>query len=275
MLIDTHCHLASHQYDQLNANQRADLIKRARAQGINQMITLGAHTSDWIKNLQWAEQYPNIVFAALGVHPNDAALEDSDWYERLDAIAQQFPLAAIGETGLDYFHSAPKGIDEKANKQIQWATLEKHFELAKKHKLNIVLHTRDRQGSASFDDTMAIAKQFAGIVRPVFHCFIGTGNQATQIFDELDGLVSFTGVVTFSNASNVADVARWCPLDKLMVETDSPYLSPIPLRGKQNEPSHMIHTAQFIADEKNISFDEFADQTTKTAQDFFRLSPIK
>jgi len=137
--------------------------------------------------------------------------------------------------------------------------------------LNIVLHTRDRKGSRSFEDALAIAGNHAGRVRPVFHCFIGDTAQAARIFDRLDGMVSFTGVATFKNAPVVAETARWCPEDRIMLETDSPYLSPEPLRGRMNEPAHLIHTARFIAAARGMELEEFARLTTRNAGTFYNL----
>ena len=137
--------------------------------------------------------------------------------------------------------------------------------------MNIVLHTRDRKGSRSFEDALAIAGNHAGRVRPVFHCFIGDTAQAARIFDGLDGMVSFTGVATFKNAPIVAETARWCPEDRIMLETDSPYLSPEPLRGRMNEPAHLIHTARFIAVARGMELEELARLTTRNAGTFYNL----
>lgn len=268
MIIDTHCHLASGQFDQ---GRRETYVQRALQAGISRMITLGARLDDWEGNLAWTRQFPGTVFCALGIHPDDAHDAPETWSQQLLAEAETAPLAAIGETGLDYFHPAPEGWEAEPFHRRQQELLEEHFELAARLGLNIVLHTRDRKGSRSFEDALAIAKNHAGRVRPVFHCFIGNTEQAARIIDELDGMVSFTGVATFKNAPAVAETARWCPPDRIMLETDSPYLSPEPLRGRLNEPAHLIHTARFIAAARGMELEEFARLTTHNAETFYNL----
>ena len=268
MIIDTHCHLASRQFDQ---SRREIYVRHAAEAGIDRMITLGACMDDWKENLSWARQFPGTVFCALGIHPDDAHGAPENWAEKLTAAAETVTLAAIGETGLDYFHPVPEGWETADFHRRQQELLEEHFELAARLGLNIVLHTRDRKGSRSFEDALAIAGNHAGRVRPVFHCFIGDTAQAARIFDRLDGMVSFTGVATFKNAPVVAETARWCPEDRIMLETDSPYLSPEPLRGRMNEPAHLIHTARFIAAARGMELEEFARLTTRNAGTFYNL----
>lgn len=268
MLIDTHCHLASRQFD---SEKRSDFVERAAAAGVGRMITLGAREADWAENLAWSSEFPGAVFSCLGVHPNDVHEAESGWDARLWTLAQEHRLSAIGETGLDYFHSAPEGIEETAFRAMQHTALEVQFDLAARLGLNIVLHTRDRSGTASFDDAVAIAKQYAGKVRPVFHCFIGEKHQASRIIDELDGLISITGIVTFKQAGFIPEVVAWCPADRFMLETDSPYLSPVPLRGKRNEPSYLAHTAACVAAIRGESMEALEAYTEETARKFFRL----
>lgn len=268
MIIDTHCHLASSQFDQ---TRREAYVEHALREGIDRMITLGARPDDWEANTAWALRFPGVVFCALGIHPDDAHEAPENWADRLFRKAQDMPLAAIGETGLDYFHSAPQGWEDESFHRLQQDLLEQHFDLAARLGLNIVLHTRDRKGSGSLEDALAIARNHAGRVRPVFHCFIGDTTQAARIFDQLDGMVSFTGVATFKNAPVVAETARWCPEDRIMLETDSPYLSPEPLRGRMNEPAHLIHTARFIAAAKGMELEQLACVTTRNAETFYYL----
>lgn len=268
MIIDSHCHLASRQF---RNSKRSAIVDAARAVGVGHMITLGASLEDWEDNVSWAQEFPDAVSVCLGIHPDDVHEAPTDWARTLGQIHAQTPLVAIGETGLDYFHPAPEGWTSELFHAAQQKLLEEHFDLAEKLGLNIVLHTRDRKGSGSFEDAFAIARQYVGRVRPVFHCFIGNIEQAQRVFDELDGMVSFSGVATFKNARDVAEAARLCPLERLLVETDSPYLSPEPLRGRMNQPAHVVHTAEFIAKLKGISLDEFAEHTTQNAKVFFKL----
>lgn len=268
MMIDTHCHLASAQFDQ---SRREAYVEHALREGTDRMITLGTRLNDWEANAAWARQFPGVVFCALGIHPDDAHDAPEGWAGHLFRMAADIPLAAIGETGLDYFHEAPQGWEAENFRRLQQNLLEQHFDLAASLGLNIVLHTRDRKGSESFEDAMAIARNHVGRVRPVFHCFIGDTVQAARIFDELDGMVSFTGVATFKNAPVVAETARWCPENRMMLETDSPYLSPEPLRGRMNEPAHLIYTARFIAASRGMKPEELAHVTTRNAETFYHL----
>ncbi len=272
MLIDTHCHLASRQFA---SDSRHDLIQRAAGSGITHMVTLGSCQKDWEGSVSWAKEFPDAISACLGLHPMDVMETTPNWKQELESLLADITPAAIGETGLDYFYPAPKDSDEATYKALQHESLEYHFELAAQLGINIVLHTRDREGDASFHDALAIARRYAGRVRPVFHCFIGTTDHARRIFDELDGLISFTGVVTFKNAGHLPDVAAWCPATRFMLETDSPYLSPVPLRGKRNEPAHLSKTAEFIAWIRHISLQQLAETTTNTAREFFDITGLK
>lgn len=269
MFIDTHCHLASRQFVD---DCRDELIRRAAESGVGHIVTLGSCQRDWKVSLDWAREFPDAVSACLALHPMDVMEVTDDWKQQLEGLLEGYSPVAIGETGLDYFYPSPKGCDGSFYKTRQCEYLEYHFDLAARLGLNIVLHTRDREGDASFRDAFAIAKQYAGRVRPVFHCFIGTKGQARLIFDELDGLVSLTGVVTFKNAGFLPEVAAWCPSDRLMLETDAPYLSPVPLRGKRNEPAYLIKTAEFIAEVRGIGMAQLAEETTNTARRFFKFS---
>lgn len=268
MLIDSHCHLAARQFD---SEKRNELVSRAVTAGVGRMITLGTSESDWEANLSWMSEFPGVVSTCLGVHPNDVHEEEKGWENRLFLLGKTHHLSAIGEAGLDYFHPAPQGISETAFRSMQQSALELQFDLAARLGLNIVIHTRDRAGSASFEDALAIARKYAGKVRPVFHCFIGDRAQASRIIDELDGLISITGIVTFKQAGTIPDVVSWCPADRFMLETDSPYLSPSPLRGKRNEPSHLVHTARCVASIRGEDPECLEAQIEETTRKFFLL----
>lgn len=267
MLIDTHCHLASRRYEDM-----AQLRAESEAMGVGFCITQGTHPEDWEHTLSLAQQMPEFIAPCLAVHPSDCAEVDSAEWQRLTELCRTHSLAAIGETGLDYYWAAPEGWEEAAYHARQHELLEQHFELARRLGLNISLHTRDRVGSACFEDAFAIARQFPG-VRPVFHCFIGTQQQAEHIFSELDGMVSFTGIITFKKTEAVQAVAAWCPDDRIMVETDSPFLSPEPLRGQLNIPGRVRFVAQKLAELRGCTLDEIAALTTANARRFFRLIP--
>lgn len=270
MIIDTHCHLVSPKYPPLE-EVRAESLEL----GVGHCITQGTNPWDWEKHLAIAEQMPDFVSACLAVHPSDAHEADGAAMERMAELCRTHRLAAIGETGLDYFWDAPAGWSERDFRMRQWELLELHYALAAELGLNISLHTRDKvgAGSACFDDAVAIARQFPG-VRPVFHCFIGSQAQAELVFGELNGMISFTGLLTFKKTEDVQAVAAWCPLDRFMVETDSPYLSPEPFRGKLNIPGRTRFVVEKIAALRGMEPAEIAAATTRNACSFFRLPQL-
>jgi len=190
--------------------------------------------------------------------------------EQLAALAGDPRVCAIGETGLDYHHPAPDGWDEAAFRARQLEFLRQHFELSAACGLNVVIHTRDRAGHASFEDALEIYQEFHKRTRAVFHCFIGPWENARRALD-LGGLVSFGGVATFKNAREVRDTALKCPAGSFMVETDSPYLAPEPHRGKRNEPAYVRDTAAYLAALRDEPFEELCRHTGACAAAFFRF----
>lgn len=266
MLTDSHCHLASHKF---SAEGLPSLLERARAVGVERVITLATNLEDIPRNLELAEHFPE-VFACVGIHPCDVQDTPDDYFPALRDFATHPRAVAIGETGLDYYHPAPEGWTEEDYHQRQRKFLRQHFELAAELELNVVIHTRDREGDASFRDALSIYQPFAPRLQAVFHCFPGPFSQAERVLN-LGGLVSFTGIATFKNANEVLDAARMTPPGQLMVETDSPYLAPVPYRGQRCEPAHVLHTARSIAEARSESLGEFSTHTENTVQNFFRL----
>lgn len=266
MLIDTHCHLASSRYSDLSAvrGESCEL-------GVQFCITQGTRPGDWEKSLLLAQEMPDFIAPCLAVHPSDCTEVSDEQWAHMTALCRDHSLAAIGETGLDYFWDAPEGWDEAAYRARQRDFLERHYALAEELGLNISLHTRDKAGSACFEDAFAIARQFPK-VRPVFHCFIGSQSQAERIFSELDGMVSFTGLITFKKTEAVQEVAAWCPEDRIMVETDSPFLSPEPYRGQVNIPGRVRFVAEKLAQLRGVSLERIAEITTANARRFFKLT---
>ncbi len=265
MIIDTHCHLISEKYGDL------DLVRaESLALGVGHCVTQGTSAYDWEPQLALAARMPDFVSSCLAVHPSEVHTVSDEQFEHMVQLCRSHPQAAIGETGLDYFWDAPEGWSEQDFRARQLHLLERHFELAQELGLNISLHTRDKVGQASFEDAFAIARNFPK-VRPVFHCFIGDGAQAERIFSELDGLISFTGILTFNKSEHVQAVATWCPADRFMVETDSPFLSPTPHRGKVNIPGRTKFVVDKIAELRGMTAEEVADCTTANARRFFRL----
>jgi len=267
MLTDSHCHLASHRF---TPEEIPEIISRAQAAGVTRLITLATSLDDLQPNLSIGEN--PAVHACIGIHPCDVHHAPDDAIERLAEFAGDARVCAIGETGLDYYHPAPDGWDEENFRDRQRSFLRQHFELAAAAGLNVVIHTRDREGYASFEDALAIYGGYHTSVRAVFHCFIGPWENARRVL-ELGGIVSFGGVATFKTAHEVRDTAKQCPAGSFMLETDSPYLAPEPHRGKRNEPAFTRHTADRLADLRGESIGEIARHTNKTAEAFFRLRP--
>ncbi len=266
MLIDTHCHLVTSKYSDVSS-----VIEDSRVLGVTHMITQATHREDWQANLDLAATYPDAVSCCLATHPTEVtSVTDADM-QQLEQLCRTHPIAAIGEAGLDYYWPAPEGWTEDRYRAWQHEILERHFDLAARLGLNISIHTRDRKGSACFEDALAIARGFPK-VRPVFHCFVGTQVQAEAVFEQLDGMISFTGVLTFKKMEELQAIARWCPSERFMLETDAPYLSPEPYRGKLNIPGRTRFVAEKIAELRAVSLDEIAAQTWANAQRFFRLS---
>ncbi len=267
MLTDSHCHLASHRF---STEEIPDLLARARDAEVSRMITLATSLEDVQANLTFAEN--PAVHACIGIHPCDVHHAPDDATARLAAFAGDPRVCAIGETGLDYYHPAPEGWDEETFRERQRNFLRQHFELAAAAGLNVVIHTRDREGHASFEDALAIYGDYQNSTRAVFHCFIGPWENAKRVLD-LGGLVSFGGVATFKTANVVRETARQCPAGYFMIETDAPYLAPEPHRGKRNEPSFVRDTAARLATLRGESLESLALHTGETAAAFFRLRP--
>ena len=265
MLTDSHCHLASHRFQ---TSEVADLLERARAAGVSRMVTLATSLGDLPANLTIADD-PR-VHACIGIHPCDVHHAPHDAVLQLSAFTRDPRVCAIGETGLDFYHPAPEGWDDESLRECQREFLRRHFHLAAAAGLNLIIHTRDVTEHASFEDALAIYRDFHTSVRAVFHCFVGPWSNAMRVLD-LGGLVSFGGVATFKNAREVRDTASQCPAGSFMVETDAPYLAPEPYRGMRNEPAFVRDTAEFLAALRGETLEEFARHTGATADAFFRF----
>jgi len=267
MLTDSHCHLASHRFA---PEELPDLLARADAAGVTRLITLATSLVDLRANLAIAEN--PAVHTCIGIHPCDVHHAPDDAVSQLAAFVDDPRVCAIGETGLDYFHPAPDGWKEEDFRERQRQFLRQHFELAAAAKLNVIIHTRDREGCGSFEDALSIYSEYRDAVRAVFHCFIGPWENARRVLD-LGGLVSFGGVATFKTANEVRETARQCPAGCFMIETDAPYLAPEPYRGKRNEPSFARQTAERLASLRGETLDDLAHHTGQTADSFFRFRP--
>ncbi len=260
MLTDTHAHLASKQF----ITDLPDIIVRAREAGLTRIICVGTTMEDAKRVIEIAETYPEVE-ATVGVHPCDAdSVKDASFIEELRTLAQHPKVVGIGEIGLDYYHQPPEGFTLEAWKAHQAFVLNAQLELAAELKLNVVLHNRE-----SFEDLTAQVLPWSGRLRGVFHCFTGTAEQALPLIEH-GHLVSFTGIVTFKNGQIIQDCAKAMPDDGFMLETDCPYLAPIPHRGQRNEPEYVAKTAAFVANLRGVSLDALAAKTSETARGFFR-----
>jgi TatD DNase family protein len=261
---DTHAHLDYPDF----AHELPQVIERAAAAGITKIVCIGTDLDSSTRALKIAEQFPN-VFAAVGWHPSHANEAPDDFRPDLRKLATHPKVVALGETGLDY-HRLPsqnpgvtKAEDERYRTK-QAALFRQHLEVGAELKLNCVIHQRD-----SLDDTLAQLTPFAHQVRGVFHCFANDAATMKRVL-ALNSLVSFTGIVTFKNGQNVRDTLAETPLDMLMLETDSPYLAPIPYRGKRCEPAYVREIADLVAQVKGCTLETLSEQTCRTAETFFR-----
>jgi TatD DNase family protein len=260
MLTDTHAHLASKQF----AGDLPDVIARARDAGITRIICVGTTLEDAPRVIGIAEANEG-VFATVGVHPCDAdSVGDGSFISELRALASHPKVVGIGEIGLDYFHQPPGRFTLETWKTHQAFVLKLQLELAADLGLNVVLHNRE-----SFADLCAQVLPFSGRLRGVFHCFTGSIADAQPLI-ERGHLVSFTGIVTFKNGQLIQETARAVPDGSFMLETDCPYLAPMPHRGQRNEPAYVAHTAAFVAGLRGVSAGEIARMTGETADNFFR-----
>jgi TatD DNase family protein len=257
--FDTHAHLDYPDY----AADLNDVIVRAQTSGITKVISIGTSLESSQRAVLLAEKFPG-VFAAVGWHPTEAAKAPDDLRPALRELAKYSKVVAIGETGLDY-HRLPGGDSEKTRyKQRQAEVFQQQLEVAIEFGLNCIIHQRD-----AFDDTLAQLKPYAGKVRGVFHCFGENVERMKQVL-EIGSLVSFTGIVTFKNGQNVRDTVAATPPDKFMLETDCPYLAPVPYRGKRCEPAYVKEISETVVQVRNCPLEELSAATCKTAADFFR-----
>lgn len=258
MLIDTHTHLDDTRYD----GDRETMIARAREAGVDTFITIGCDLATSKAAVELAERYP-FVYASIGVHPHEVRHIGDGWYDEFRRLAQHPKVVAYGEIGLDYHynHSPPT---------LQRKRLREQILLARELKLPLVIHTREAQ-----EDTIAIlTEERAAEVGGVFHCFTGDAWLAKDGLD-LGFYLSFSGVVTFQNATMLREIVTTVPMDRILIETDCPYLTPAPHRGKRNEPAYVRLVAETIATAKStaspVSVDEIGQLTSANARRLFKL----
>jgi TatD DNase family protein len=263
LFFDTHAHLDYPDY----APDLVEVVARAQAAGITKIISIGTNLESSERAIRLAEKYP-AVHAAVGWHPTEALTAPEDLRPALLQLAKHPKVVAIGETGLDYHH-LPSGkpeftaTDDARYKQKQADIFQQQMEVAAESGMNCIIHQR-----TAWDDTIVQMRPFIGRTHGVFHCFGETVERMKQVF-ELGSLVSFTGIVTFKNAQNVRDCVAAAPPDKFMLETDCPYLAPMPYRGKRCEPAYVKEISEAVARVKMCSLEDLSAATCQTAREFF------
>lgn len=251
--IDVHAHL-----DMLKTEKSVErILEEAKGSGVQHIITIGTSPEDLSEVFKIAQKFSPDIFCALGVHPHEARLFDSDSSEFMHQHLRSDCVVAVGEIGLDYHYKHSKIETQKK-------VFRNQLDLALEYDLPIQIHTREAE-----KDTIEILKEMSPLPRGLVHCFTGSKWLADEALS-LGFNLSFSGVITFKNAQSLREIVKDTPLDRLHIETDSPYLSPVPLRGKTNFPSHMTHTAEKIAEIKKISLQALSEQTLKNSQTLFK-----
>lgn len=257
--IDSHCHIDGEAFDA----DRDEVVENAKRAGVSAMLVVGTGNpanGEIAKAVETAERYEN-VFASVGVHPHDAKLYDDAAEETLvDLVKSSKKVIAWGEIGLDFYY-------DHSPRDVQTEVFRRQIRKAKELNLPIIIHSRDAD-----DETVEILKEECSYpdFKGIMHCFGGTAKMAQDLM-EIGFLISFAGNVTFKKAENLRDAARVVPLEKLLIETDCPFLTPIPFRGKRNEPKFVVETAKFLADFYGVGLEELANRTTRNFLDFFKL----
>lgn len=258
MLFDSHAHVDGPEFDE----DRGDVLARARAAGVQRMIVIGAvgEPASAERAVALAERDPDI-WATVATHPHDVGKMTDAWWAVHERLAPHPRVVAIGETGLDYYY-------DHSPREQQQAAFARFLDLAHRVRKPVVCHIRD-----AHDDARAILKEGrAAELGCVIHCFTGTVDDA-RLYAELGYYVSFSGIVTYKTAQNLRDAVPLVPRERLLIETDCPYLAPIPRRGKRNEPAFIVHTAEVVARCAGLSTEELAAVTAENAARVFHLTP--
>jgi len=265
MLTDSHCHLVSRQFEA----DTDSVIANALEAGVTRMVAIGCDLEDSPKCVELAAKHDS-VYATVGIHPCYVAeIVAHDWLDQLRTLAQRPKVAAIGEIGLDYFHPAPGGWTEEAYHAKQAEIFTAQLELAAELGLNVVIHQRDKE-ERCWPDILKLIEPFHSKLRAVFHCFTHSWQAAKPLVDQ-GHLISFTGITTFKSAAEMQQCATEARAGSFMVETDAPYLAPVPHRGKRCEPAHTKNIAEFIAELRGEDITKLAAHTQATAEGFFRF----
>jgi TatD DNase family protein len=266
MFVDSHAHLDGKQFD----SDREQVIARAREAGVQTMVAIGngdgPPTLD--AGIQLAEKYP-FIYATIGIHPHEARLADDAAYQTMERLARHPKVIAWGEIGLDYYY-------DHSPRDTQRQVFSRQMELAAAAKFPIVIHNRPSDGSDNaWDDCLAMINQqwASNGLGGILHCFTGNWGQAKRALD-MGFMISFAGNLTFPKAQQIRDAALEVPLDRILIETDCPYLAPVPHRGKRNEPSFVKETAGKLAELRGLSTEEVGEQTSRNFYNFFKLTEM-
>jgi TatD DNase family protein len=262
IFVDSHCHIDGREFDA----DREEVIRRAEEAGVRAMLVVGTGEANDFENFERAvrvaEQHENI-FASIGIHPHDAKTLDETTEKRLTDLAKSSrKVVAWGEIGLDFYYDhSPHDVQERV--------FRRQIRIARDLDLPIIIHSRD----ADAETVRILTEECSGadFRGGVMHCFGGSAAMAQDLM-KIGFLISFAGNVTFKKAENLRDAARVVPLDRLLIETDCPFLTPVPFRGRRNEPMYVVETARFLADFYGIGLERLAEQTTRNFSDFFKIT---
>jgi TatD DNase family protein len=264
MFVDSHAHLDGKQFD----SDREQVIARAREAGVQTIVAIGNGDGpeDVDCGIRLAEKY-DFIYATLGIHPHEARLANEDAYQNMERLAKHPKVIAWGEIGLDYYY-------DHSPREVQKEVFTRQMELAATAKLPIVIHCRPSEASDNaWDDCLGLIREHwaAKGLGGILHCFTGNWTQGKSALD-MGFMISFAGNVTFPKAQQIRDVALQVPLERMLIETDSPYLAPVPHRGKRNEPAFVNETARKLGELLGRSAEEVGRQTSRNFYNFFKLA---
>jgi len=264
MFVDSHAHLDGERFDA----DRDQVIARAREVGVQNIVAIGNGDgpAQMDCGIRLAEQY-DFIYATLGIHPHEARLADEAVYQHMERLARHPKVIAWGEMGLDYFY-------DHSPRDVQKEVFTRQMELAAAAKLPIVIHCRPSENSNdAWDDCLSLMRELwaANGLGGILHCFTGDWTQAKSALD-MGFMISFAGNITFPKAQQIRDAAAEVPLERMLIETDSPYLAPVPLRGKRNEPAFVKETAQKLGALRGLTAEQIGQETARNFYNFFKLA---